>query len=158
MPLKWERGMNPYLHTYFARLRIGPNVPAAQIAQQARQLKQLLKTREIPLGDGKLDEHAVSEAATKLMRDPPALAEELLLAHALPRDEGGKLKKTCDDLRQIATLPEDRQPLPLAHQLGIFWFVPPPGPDAAALPAWEDFALVPAGADQDIALDIVFDS
>jgi len=158
MPLKWERGVNPYLHTYFARLRIGPNVPPAQIAQQARQLKQLLGTREIELGGRKLDEHAVSEAATKLMKDPPALAQELLLAHALPREEGGKLKNACEEARQAATLPDERGPLPLGHTLGIFWFVPPPGPDAAALPAWEDFGFVDAGADDDLVLDIVFDS
>jgi hypothetical protein len=158
MPLKWERGQNPYLHTYFGRLRIGPNVPPAQIAQQAKQLKQSLSSHDIELGGRKLDEHTLSEAASKLMKEPNALAQELLLVHPLPRDESAKLKKACEEIRQTAVLPENRSPLPCVHPLAVFWFLPAPGPEATEPPAWEDFGFVAAGDEADLALDIIFDS
>jgi len=158
MPLKWERGRNPYVHSYFGRLRIGPNAAPGQINAQAKQLVQKLKAGEkIALGNLELDEHALNEADTKL-RKPYTLAQELLLTHPQPMDESKKVKKLCEELRQVAVLPEARAPLPLLHPLAIFFFTPTPSPEVVELPEWEAFGIVRPGDEQDLALDVVFDS
>lgn len=158
MPLKWERGKNPYTHNYFGRLGIGPNVSPGQIIARAKQLKQQMDSREEVVSAGeRLDDHAVSEASQKL-REPQTRAHELLLVHPQPQGEGKKLKKLCDDLRHAASLPEVRPPLPLLHPFALFWFAPAPGSEAAELPDWSAFGLVDPGSEPDRALDIVFDS
>ncbi len=158
MPLKWQPGINPYMHTYFAKLRAGPNVRADQLIQQCRELKKLLAAgKPVTLDSTSLDEHALSEAATKLTREPAALAQELLLVHPQPKDEGKKLKRVCAELRQASALDETREPLPLAHPLAILWFTPPPAPDVIGRPDWREFGFVESGDEQDLALDIVFD-
>jgi hypothetical protein len=159
MPLKLEKGKNPYVCNYFGKLRVGPNMRPAQIAQQARNLVQRIASgEEVSCAAGHpLDEHAVNEASNKL-REPRALAEELLLVHPQPQQEGAK--KTRDlvaRLREKATIPKTREPIPLRHPAAIFWFTPAPGPEAVELPGWEAFGLVACNDAEDLALDIVFD-
>jgi hypothetical protein len=41
--------------------------------------------------------------------------------------------------------------------MGLFWFVPPPGAEAAELPGWDDLGLVGPMDPEDLTLDVVFD-
>ena len=158
MPLKWQRNLNPYVHSYFGRLRIGPNVSAVQITEQAKKLDQKIKMgARIELAGVALDVHMVSEASSRL-RKPKALAEELLLVHSQPQGADRKLKTLCNDVRKLAVAPDDPVRLPLVHPLAVFWFTPEPSAEAAEMPAWEEFKLVEPGDPADLELDIVFDT
>lgn len=157
MPLKWERGRNPYLDTCYARLQIGPNVVPNQIVAQAKTLKQKLNAGgKLEVGGQALDEHAIGEAQRNLLGDETR-AHELLLVHSEPASEAKRIAATCESLRQAATPPDERAPLPLAEPAAIFWFTPAPGPEAALPPPWSAFAFIEPGAPEDLAGDIVFD-
>jgi hypothetical protein len=156
MPLKWERGTNPYIHNYFGRLLVGPVASAQQIAAKAKQLTQKLQKEQLELKGELLDEHAIKEASTKL-REPASLAEELLLAHPHAQAESTELKTLIARLRDALQFPDDRQPLSLIHPAAIFWFTPSPGAEAAALPEWDAFGMVGPNDEEDLSLDIVFD-
>lgn len=157
MPLRWQRGSNPYIHHYFGRLRLGPNANPRQIVEQAKSLRQKLGAgKPLDLGGQALDEHAVGEAAERL-REPGPLAEELLLVHAQPAKKGQDWKVLVERLRRAAAVSDDRGPLPLVAPTAILWFTPAPGPECAELPEFEAFGLVGPGDPEDLALDIVFD-
>lgn len=157
MPLKWEPGRNPYREHYFARLRLGPNASQTQIVGQAHQLKQRITAgAQVAIGDLVLDEHAISEASAKL-REPEALAEELLLAHPQPKDDRKRLRNLIDPLRHAAAITPDFAPLSLRHPLALFWFLDPPGLEAVPPPDSSEFGLAQPGDESDQALDIVFD-
>ena len=157
MPLKWRQGVNPYVFNYFGILQLGPTTPPRQIVAQAKNLAQLLVAGQtLELGGEKLDEHAISDASSKL-RDPRPHAEELLLVH--PQSEGGKsrLKKTCSELQKLAVIPAERPTPELHDPLAALWFVPVPSPKASEIPPWVDFDFVTPGDEDDRQLDIVFD-
>lgn len=158
MPLQWNRDRNPYIHSCFGRLRLGPNAKKTVIVEQARNLaKQVAAGHGVILAGIDLDEHAVNDAASRL-QDAATLGHELLLTHSQPARDKKRLNKVVDDIRTMATLPEDPSLPELQHALSLFWFVRAPGPDAAELPPLEAFGLVQAGDDQDSALDVVFDA
>lgn len=157
MPLEWKHGKNPYRSNYFNVLKIGPQATSAQIVQKARQLCQELKAGiRIQLDDVHLDEHMANEASNKL-RDPSVKGEEILLTHAPALKDRRRLKSLIAKLEELANLPPDFPELVLSHPLAVLWFLPAPGPNAAELPAWEEFGLGQAGDEEDSALDIVFD-
>lgn len=160
MPLKWERGKNPYIYNYFGKLQVGPNMRPTQIVAQARSLVQMIIAGEDIrcAANFPLDEHAINEASSKL-RDPRALAEELLLVHPQPeREKTGKVKKLVDQIKQKATMPKCDTPIPLLHPLAVFWLIPTPGQEAVDLPDWDELGFVGPGDPEDLLLDIVFDS
>lgn len=158
MPLKWERGINPFLFTYFSKLRLGPGRAPNEIIAQATKLAQLVRNGQaVELAGKRLDEHALSEASN-LLRNPAALCHELLLVHPQNQKETGTLKQTLSGLEQKAVPPGERFALDLVHPFAVYWFLPAPGPEAAPLPAWLDFGFVAPGDEADLALDIVFDS
>ncbi|HEV7406089.1 MAG TPA: hypothetical protein VGO11_24295 [Chthoniobacteraceae bacterium] len=162
MPLKWEPGRNPYQQTYFARLGFGPNVTTRQIPGLAKSRKQKLdhdraKGETVELHGEPLDEHSLAEAQQKLI-DPESRAHELLLVHPEPPREASNLDKACKALGEAAALPDERPPLPLTHPLAIFWFTPAPEMAAVSLPPLQAFGFIEAGAPDDLALDLVFDS
>jgi len=157
MPLKWLRGVNPYVFNYFGKLRIGPNAPPTIFQAQAKRSTQNLAAgRTVELAGQVLDEHAINEASRKLL-DPAMRAGELLLVHPQGRQSGDKLKSVADQIRKAAVPPDKGSMPPLIHATAIYWFLPEPGPEAADLPAFESIGLVNAGDDQDLMLDIVFD-
>ncbi len=157
MPLRWQRGTNPYVHNYFGRLRIGPNTKPRLIVEHAKRQRQKLATGEkLELAGQEVDEHAVGEASERL-RESGSLAEELLLVHPQSDQKGKQWKEMANQLQEAARLSEDREPLALAHPSGILWFTPAPGVEAADLPEWEALGLVGPGDPEDLALDIVFD-
>ncbi len=158
--MKWERGKNPYLCNHFAALRVGPNTTPQQLVAVERNLKtELAAGGEVLCVCGhKLDEHEISSACRSLL-EPRTLAEELLLVHPQPaKEDRKKVQVVAELLHKKATLPLQRNPIPLRHSAAVFWFMPAPGPEAVELPTWEDFGLVKAGDPEDLALDIVFDS
>ncbi|MBI4602182.1 MAG: hypothetical protein HY721_09500 [Planctomycetes bacterium] len=157
MPLRWERGTNPYVFNYFGKLRLGPNATPQQIVAQAESLRLKLGFEKVELAGRELDEHAIQEASARL-RDPGPLAQELLLVHPQGKKEGGKLKALAEKLRGLAVVPDERFPIGLIHPLGIFWLLPAPGVEAAELPAWSDLGLVGPGDEKDRQLDMVFDA
>ena len=131
----------------------------AQIAAQARNLVQRIESgEEMKCAAGHpLDDHAVNDASSKL-REPGSLAEELLLVHPQPQQEGAKkIKDLVGRLREKAVIPKTREPIPLRHLAAVFWFTPAPGQEAVELPEWEEFGLVAPDDPDDLALDIVFD-
>lgn len=158
MPLKWERGINPYVHTYFGKLGLGPRATPPQIIQTANALKQKLQAgRPVELDGVPLDEHVISEAAMKL-REKEVLAQELLLVHPQTQVENRKHQELVKRLQQAAALPEGRPAIPLRQPLAIFCFLPAPDAEAAALPEWQDFGLVGPDDEEDLRLHIVFDA
>ncbi len=158
MPFKWESGKNPYRYNYFGRLGVGPNVqPREVIAIAKKRCQSLAAGRMLKYTDEHLDEHAVHEAS-KYLRKPMSLAEELLLVHPQTRHDEKRLEKLTEQVRQLAVLPEDSRSLPLYHPLAIFWFLPAPGIEAAEMPGWYDFGFVEPGDPEDLELDIVFDA
>ena len=157
MPLKWNRGVNPYVFNYFGKLRVGPESRPVQIVEQAKKLNQLLMAGEaIVLAGEELDEHALNEASSKL-REPSPLAEELLLVHYCKQATGRQPQKLVDQLHTLVTLPDDRTVPELRDPLAIYWFLQPPGEEVAELPPSSDLGLVEPGAAEDLELDIVFD-
>ena len=159
MPFKWEKGKSPYVCNYYGTLQVGPNASPQQVVQMARTLAQKLQAgKSVKSAAGfELDEYTVSEAA-KMLNDPGAAAEELLLMHPQPQSEGpNKLKEVVEQLRKCATFPGERPRIPLLSPLGLFWFVPPPGPEAAELPEWDELGLIGPSDPEDLALDVVFD-
>ncbi|MBI2298162.1 MAG: hypothetical protein HYU66_04290 [Armatimonadetes bacterium] len=156
MPLRWERGRNPYRHNHYGRLQVGPYTLPTQVLQTEKNLIQLLDAgRELTLDGQRLDAHAISEASSRL-REPRSQAEELLLVHPGVQDDRKRLKKLWEDLRREAALERDAA-LPLLCPEALFWFTPAPGVEAADLPRWEAFGLVEAGDPEDLELDLVFD-
>jgi hypothetical protein len=157
MPLKWERGKNLYVHSYFGRLKAGPNTLIRQLISLAdNQIKVFAAGKKIDLAGVELDEHAISEAK-KAFLNPRSHAEELLLAHPQSHREQKKLKQIAEQIRETAQLPDTTGSMALYHPLAIMWFLPSPGPEAAELPPWSEFAFVEAGDPEDLELDIVFD-
>jgi hypothetical protein len=157
MPLKWKRGVNPYIFNYFGKLRVGPESRPVQIVEQAKKLCKLLQAGEtIELAGEELDEHALSEASSKL-REPGPLAEELLLVHHCKQASGRQTKKLVDRLHKLITVPNGRTVPKLRDPLAIFWLLPAPREEAAELPPWSDLGLVEPGDAEDLELDIVFD-
>jgi hypothetical protein len=157
MPLEWKRGQNPYVHHHFGKLRLGPGASPNQVVTQARNLTQRLAAgHEVVLAGLKLDEHAVKEASAAL-REPRTLAEELLLVHPPAPREAGKLPALLARLAELTTDPFGPATLQLVHPRAIFWFVPPPGPEALELPPLEALGLGAHGDEADGALDVVFD-
>jgi hypothetical protein len=156
MPLKWKRGINPYLRNHFSCLRIGPNAPTTVMIAQAKSLRT-----ELDYGGagGKLpggfNGHDIDEARSRL-GEPDTLAQELLLIHPQPA-AGGKPASVFAELTRTAVFPQDGVSLDLVHPLAVFCFLPPPPPEAVALPPWESLGLVGAGDEADLQLDIVFD-
>jgi hypothetical protein len=157
MPLKWQRGVNPYRYNYFGKLHIGPHFRPPQLLEQARNLIQKLTGGEpIELPGPPLDEHAINEAVSKL-REPRSLAEELLLVHAVGPKTKNRLRSVISDLQAVAVLPSERDPLELVGPATVFCLVGPPGAEAAAFPELSAFGFVQPGDEQDLQLDIVFD-
>jgi hypothetical protein len=157
MPLKWQRGVNPYVFNYFGTLRCGPNSTALQIQARARDLARQVAARGgVELAGQPLNEFAISEAAKKLL-EPDVQAEELLLVHPHRPAERGNLDALVGKLAQTATLPDQRETPALVHPTAVFWFLPAPDGEAAALPEFETLGLVAAGDEPDVQLDIVFD-
>lgn len=157
MPLEWKPGKNPYRQNYFNMIRIGPEATPVQIVAKANELcKELKAGKKINLDNVNLDEHLINEAANKL-RDPSIRIEEMLLTHAPALKNRKRLKDLLNKLEEMANLPPDLPDLVLNHPLAVLWFLPPPGPEAAELPPWEEFNLGQAGDEEDRALDIVFD-
>jgi hypothetical protein len=156
MPLKWLRGVNPYVFNYLGKLRIGPNTPPAHFQPQARRFTQRLAAGErIELAGEALDEHAINEASRKLL-DPGARAEELVLAHPQQSQAASSLKAVVDQIQREAVLNELSTPS-LVDPAAIYWFLPNPSPDAVELPDFRALGLVMAGDKEDLDLDIVFD-
>lgn len=156
MPLKWERHVNPFVHTHFGRLRLGPNASRRQINDTAAELlKKLVAGHKITIGGVELDEFAISDASKKLL-EPGPLALELLLTHPQPREDGHKTKKLCEQVRKVG-LPAEPRRMTLVHPAAVFWFTPTPGPEVLPLPHWEDLDTVRAGSDEDLDLDCAFD-
>lgn len=84
MPLLWKRGQNPYVENYFRLLRAGPDVLPTQVVQLADNLRrQIGAGRSVELGGRSVSITEIQEASAKL-RDARCLAEERLLAHAVP--------------------------------------------------------------------------
>jgi hypothetical protein len=160
MPLKWEPGRNPYVFNCFGKLRIGSRASVPEICAQARQINQRLAVGEtIELAGVPLDEHTINEASAAL-REPSSLAEELLLVHAQPTaGDRRRQKKLIESIRAQALREAEvsRVPPPLRSPAALLWFVPPPGPEAADPPAWEELGLVNATDPEDQEHDIVFD-
>jgi len=157
MPLKWERGVNPYVFSYFGKVRSGPNSTPAQIQARATALINRLSAGEsVALADRPLDEFAISEAAKGLL-EPGVQAEELLLVHPQRRDERANLDRVVTQVTQAAALADERQMPALVCAGAIFWFVPAPDGDSARLPAFEALGLVTPGDEKDLQLDVVFD-
>jgi hypothetical protein len=158
MPLKWEKGKNPYLHNYFCILEIGPNTPVAQIAQRAKSLVQRVEQGFFHEIDGQsVDQHKISEAGSRLT-DDRSRAPELLLMHPELKHDRRELTIIESKLANLAQIPATHEPLPLRHPLGIFWFVPQPDEKAADWPHWHDFHLTEPGDPDDLDLDVIFDS
>ena len=158
MPLKWQRGINPYRYNYFGKLRVGPHFRPPQLLEQARNLIQKLTGGEPSTLPGPtLDEHAIQEAVSKL-REPRALAEELLLVHAVGPREKSRLKAVIVAIQTAAVLPPDRDPLELVRPAAILRLIGPPDPEAAAAPELAALGLVQPADEADRQLDIVFDS
>lgn len=158
MPMKWFRGLNPYVHHFSGRLRISPNATPVQIDAQCKKLLQKLKAgKAVELAGQKLDEHAVSEAAKKLY-EPGSLAEELLLVHSRGTQREKDWRKLATKLRETAVFPVPEYPPPLVHPLAVFWFVPAPDEETAGWPPWDAFGFVEPGDEADAALDVVFDN
>jgi hypothetical protein len=159
MPLKWEKGKNPYACTCFARLQVGPATRPAQIVQRAKNLAQKIAAGENaqnPSG-APMDEHAVQEASSKL-REPASLAEELLLAHPpAPEPDAKKAKEIFARLKKAAVLPGRAAPLSLAHPLAILWFTPAPGPETAELPGWKSLDIPEAEIPSVESLGVEYD-
>jgi len=159
MPFKWEKGKSPYLCNCYGTLQMGPNALPQQLFQQAKNLTQKLAAGQaVKSAAGfTLDEHAVNEAS-KMLNDPRSAAEELLLVHPQPQSDGpNKLKALVEQVRKAASFPGERPQIPLRNPMGLFWFVPAPGPEAAELPAWDELGLVGPLDGEDLALDVVFD-
>lgn len=158
MPLKWERGSNPYVHSYFGKLRLGPKIPPAGILQRARDLIKILSTGEvIKLRGIELDEHSINEASRKL-NEPGPMAQELLLVHPPLQGDNKKLTGLAASVSEVASLEQERPNLSLLHPAAIFWFTPTPGPECAPLPDWGEFGFTGPNDELDLELDIVFDS
>jgi len=158
MPMKWYRGLNPYVHHYSGRLRISPNATPVQIDAQCKKLLQKLKAgKEVELAGQRMDEHAVSEAAKKLY-EPASLAEELLLVHPRGTQTDKDWMKLSEKLQKTAVFPVPKSPPPLASPLALFWFVPAPDIETVEWPPWDAFGFVEPGDEADRASDIVFDN
>lgn len=160
MPLKWERGTNPYVHNYFGKLRVGPTMRPVEMLHRARGLTQRLDNNEkIELRGISLDAYSIKEAARKLGEPGGgALAQELLLVHPPHQGDSKKLKVLAANISELATVAEERPCLMLLHAAAIFWFTPLPGSECATLPEWEDFGFTGSNDEADLELDIVFDS
>lgn len=157
MPLVWKADANPYVHTAFAVLGLGPNATPPQVVHKAEDLgKKLAGGKAVDVAGVPLDEHAVAEAA-KTLKDKETLAEELLLAHPHTAAESKKLKDTIKKLAAAALAAAPPPALPLRHPLAAFALLPPPAPEAVERPTWADFGLPDVGHPDDLALDIVFD-
>lgn len=159
MPMKWEPGRNPYVLTYFAKLRLGSSAtPRVVIAQAEDLTKRLVVGQKVVVAGVALDEHTINDASARL-REPESLAEELLVTHAQPRqDSSRQIKQVTGRLATLASVPDEHSPLALADPEALFWFLPVPEADAVELPEWSALGLVSPGAPQDLALDVVFDS
>lgn len=160
MPLKFDQGnKSPYACNHFAVLRVGPNTVRLEIDQTSQDILRELRTEnKVHCACGhEVDQHQVSHAASQLM-EADSLAEELLLIHPQPpRVNMAKIKTLKDNLNKAATLPLQKESIPLIHPAAVCWFTPAPGPEAVELPTWDDLGLVRAGAPDDLTLDIVFD-
>jgi len=161
MPLKCEpEKKSPYACNHFAVLQIGPNTKRIEIPAVEQKLKQRLAHGDkVYCACGhEVDEHQIGKAKAQLM-EPRPYAEELLLIHPQPPRESSKqIKALVDNLRNQASLPPCRHPIPLSHPAAGFWFAQTPEPDAVPRPSWEHLGLPRAGSPDDMALDIVFDS
>lgn len=134
MPLLWKRGHNPYVENYFRLLRAGPGILPTQVVQLADNLRrQIGAGRSIGLGGRSVSVTQIQEASAKL-RDPRWLAEERLLAHAVPPVNRAGASKCERGLEELLSL-----------------LAPPSGDGLAEL------KLVRPGDAADRAGDIVFD-
>jgi hypothetical protein len=148
MPLEWKRGKNPYKNNYFGIIGVGPNTPLRQIIARAEQQARIQETEE--------ERHRIMDASSQLQKEEVRVAE-LLLVHPQPVHDRRQFGRTVTLLEQAAQWPQVHDPIPLLHPLGIFWFLPAPGPQAANWPEWKEFHLVGPGDPEDLELDIVFD-
>jgi hypothetical protein len=159
MPFKWEKKKSPYRSNCYGTLKLGPNAEPKEVRAQAKNITDVLKVGMAVESAARvnLDEYAVNEAS-RMLNDPRTWAEELLLMHPQPQREGpDKLKKLVEEVRKSASLPEGRPRIPLRSAMGLLWFVPAPGPEAAQLPDWNDLGMVGPLDPEDLALDVVFD-
>lgn len=157
MPLKWNRGVNPYALNHYGLLGVGPTLPYKKITAVAQDLCRRIEGGRSPQVAGQsLTVFQVNEASAKLA-DGRNRATELLLVHPELRSSEDRLGQVVTQLRAAAVWPEERMPLPLTHPLALFRLLPPPRPEAAPLPPWEAFGFVQASDAEDLALDIVFD-
>lgn len=157
MPLRWQSGGNPFRHSFFSILKCGPYATPQEIVQHSRRRSQELRAGEKnELLDIHLDDYLINGAAREL-RDPATRAEEMLLAHPPALKDKTRLKSIFAQIDKVVTLPAERPPIELVHPLGVLWFLPPPKPEAAAMPPWADLELGQAGDSDDLAMDVVFD-
>ncbi len=157
MPLHWTRGRNPFVHSYFGRLKLGPNANPRQIVGREADLsRQISNGKEVTLANVRLDAHAISEAKSMLL-NRETLAEEMLLVHPQPVRTQSHLKERLKQLEEAVTLPRTPPTVGLKHPLAIYWFLPQPGPDVVERPPLAALGLVSAGQDPDLDLDVVFD-
>lgn len=157
MPLRWQSGASPFRHSYFSILKCGPHASPQEIVQQSRRRSQELRAGERnELVGTPLDDYAINGAAREL-RNPATRAEEMLLAHAPALKDKSRLKAIFAQIDQAVALPAERPPIELVHPLGLLWFLPPPQPEVAAMPPWEDLGLGQAGDTDDRVIDVVFD-
>jgi hypothetical protein len=158
MPFKWQKGKNPYVSNSYGTLQLGPNASPQEVKGKTKSLMQLLSCgQRVQSASGEpLTEYEVAEA-DKILTSVQFAPEELLLVHPQPKSEGpSRLKALAEQVRKAASF-SGRPIIPLRHSIGIFWFVPLPGPEAAELPPWEELGMTGPADPEDLALDIVFD-
>jgi len=157
MSLKWVRGISPYVFNDFGKLQIGPDAEPQAFQARAEKLVQKIAAGErVELAGQALDDHAINEAATKLL-DPASRAGELLLVHRPRQAERGNLKALIDNLNKAATLSLEHRMPELVQPNAVFWFIPDPGPELVELPEFGALCLLSADDEEDQMLDIVFD-
>lgn len=157
MNTKWRRGRNPYVHNAFGVLQLGAFATPNTIGPQENKLKRRLKTgKQIELGGQALTEHDIAQASNKL-RDPYGRAESLLLVHRQQKLDQKRLKKLSTEVIEICAQ-ETHEAIPLRSPTSLFWFVPIPDVDVITKPDWDSLEVAAAGSDDDLQLDIVWDS
>ena len=159
MPLRWERGKNPYVWGYFQMLGVSPDSDDRQIAAISTRLTKRAEFGKPPEVAGiPLTTHQISQAANGILHDPDTrLAESLLVHPAVPKTTVAADSAEAE-IRNLVPVPGTREPMPMAHPLAFVTVLPHPSCEAAAWPDFDDFGFVGPQDEPDQALDIVFDS
>jgi hypothetical protein len=157
MPLKWRRGENPYLLSYFGRLQIGAHASPRQINAQVKNLTRQIKGGgEVRAGDRVISRADLTEAEARLL-DQATWAAEVLLVHAGPGRATGHLPALCAAVTEAAALASMARPLPLADLTALAPLIPRPQAADLPRPSWGEFPVSAPDGPQDLAADIQFD-